>query len=181
VLEAVDQAENTLPEASLLPAAPGQSGFLALAQLGRRFALAYGESTAEARARADAGLECDLKQVIAQRLAFINRLPALPDAAENHFLRKCASVLKVNALADPAAFASVFPISACPWMMRSGQAICGGGRPGSISIILSARLCESAVTAAKPGAWRRLPWRWCAGNTSTSGWCLSSLTPPAAL
>ena len=422
-LEAVDQAENALPGASLLSAAPGQSGFLALAQSGRRFAVAYGESTAEARARAEAGLACNLEEILAQRLAFIDRLPVLPDAAETRFLRKCASVMKVNTLAPEVAIRqrwstpdrvphqhmwlwdSVFhsigmnwidadlsweflqamlehvqpdgcmPITvevdgasspmtqppilawgvwenyqvsgdktrlrqalpaleaylewnlshrdqnrngllewlieedercrsgesgmdnsprfdgaltldavdfstfqacdmdylakicrvlgldarsaiwqgraqktsravhallwdkqvqfytdgdmgghlthvravssfcrccwrisrlsmpppwlghwlirahsdrlfrspACLWITRSGRRICGGGRPGSISITWFARLCASAVIAAKPDGWRRLPWQWCAGNTSASGWCLSFLTPPDAL
>ncbi len=102
-LEAVDNPENAVHGTFWLPAAPGSAGFLALAHANLRFALAYGETTAEAGARAQAGLECDLEQTVANRLAFINRLPVLADAAETRFLRKCASVMKVNTLAPEAA------------------------------------------------------------------------------
>jgi len=102
-LEALDNTENSIPGSSLLSAAPGTAGFLALAHSSLRFALAYGETTAEARSRAEAGLECNLEQTIADRLAFINRLPVLHDPAETRFFRKCASVMKVNTLSPEAA------------------------------------------------------------------------------
>jgi len=81
-----------------------------------RFAVAYGETPEIAVARAEAGLRADVTAEVVARLAFFARIPEsvgrrdfspAPDTAtevatinrEVRFLRKCASVMKVNTLA----------------------------------------------------------------------------------
>ena len=69
-----------------------------LRRSGSRFAVAYGETPEIAGERAEAGLSADLPGEVAQRLAFYAALPKGSDAGETRFLRKCASVMKVNTL-----------------------------------------------------------------------------------
>lgn len=82
-----------------------------------QFAVAYGETPEVAAARAAAGLQADVLAEVAARLAFFARIPEAvgsPDFSrpardpatevattnrEVRFLRKCASVMKVNTLA----------------------------------------------------------------------------------
>jgi hypothetical protein len=71
-----------------------------------QFAAAYGETPEQAAARAEAGLLADVAAAVAARLAFFARIPeppanVAPVANRLHipFLRKCASVMKVNTLA----------------------------------------------------------------------------------
>jgi glycogen debranching enzyme len=69
-----------------------------LRQSESRFAVAYGETPEVAGERADAGLSADLPAEVARRLAFYTALPKGADDGETRFLRKCASVMKVNTL-----------------------------------------------------------------------------------
>ena len=65
-----------------------------------RFAVAYGETPEVAGQRADAGLSADLSAEVARRLTFFATLPTGTDDGETRFLRKCASVMKVNTLSS---------------------------------------------------------------------------------
>ncbi len=60
--------------------------------------MAYGETPEVAGERAEAGLSADLSAEVARRLAFYAALPKGTDDGETRFLRKCASVMKVNTL-----------------------------------------------------------------------------------
>ena len=71
---------------------------------GERFAAAYGETPEIAAARAHAGLQVDLLETVSARLAFLKRIPCPPDPGEARFMRKCASVIKVNTLAPEGPF-----------------------------------------------------------------------------
>ncbi len=71
---------------------------IALRRDGERFALAYGESPEVAVDRAEAGLSADLLGEVGCRLAFYRAAPRGIDDGETRFLRKCASVMKVNTL-----------------------------------------------------------------------------------
>ncbi len=72
---------------------------VALAARGTRFALAYGRTAAEAQARALAGLEADVWDVAAARLASFAVVPTIASANADRLLKKCFSVMKVNTLA----------------------------------------------------------------------------------
>jgi hypothetical protein len=76
---------------------------VALRRSGSRFALAYGESSEATNERVETGLSADLSAEVARRLAFYVALPKGTDAGATHFLRKCASVMKVNTLAPEGA------------------------------------------------------------------------------
>jgi glycogen debranching enzyme len=69
-----------------------------LRRAGARFALTYGESPEQAAERAAAGLVADLPAELERRLSFYRLLPRGADDVETRFLRKCASVMKVNTL-----------------------------------------------------------------------------------
>jgi len=71
---------------------------VAVRRSGSRFAVAYGESPEVAGERAEAGLSADLSAEVARRLVFYAAVPKGTDAGETRFLRKCASVMKVNTL-----------------------------------------------------------------------------------
>ena len=81
---------------------------LVLVTQGKRFAIAYGATPAEARRRAEAGLTLELQQVVADRLAWHARLPALVDPVQARLLYKCFSVMKVNTLAPELSFADLW-------------------------------------------------------------------------
>ncbi|MEM8784079.1 MAG: trehalase family glycosidase [Planctomycetota bacterium] len=88
-----------------------QDGVLVLRTKGRRFALSYGPDEATAARRAEEGLACDLSTLIAQRLAWFDRVPAVGpvgdtiDAADAARLAaKLASVMKVNTLGPEGPF-----------------------------------------------------------------------------
>ncbi len=68
-----------------------------------RFAVAYGDTPEVAGQRADAGLSADLSAEVARRLTFYATLPTGTDDGETRFLRKCASVMKVNTLSPEGA------------------------------------------------------------------------------
>lgn len=90
--------------ASPISACNAQGGMLAFAIEENRFAVAYGESTEEARARANTGLAMSIEANINLRLMVYEQLPHLADAGDDRFLRKCFSVMKVNALSAEAEF-----------------------------------------------------------------------------
>ena len=69
-----------------------------LRRRGSRFAVAYGETPEVAGERAEAGLSADLQAEVGRRLAFYAAAPKGTDDGETRFLRKCASVMKVNTL-----------------------------------------------------------------------------------
>jgi glycogen debranching enzyme len=97
-----------LPLPSVAPADPRAPSYqptrwsetetLALQHTADRFALAYGETPQDALARAQAGLAADLAAEVSARLAFYAAVPRGATAGETRFLRKCASVMKVNTL-----------------------------------------------------------------------------------
>jgi hypothetical protein len=72
---------------------------LVLQRQGNRMALACGSTEAEAQARATAGLHVDLAGTIRDRLALFGKLPTLASPERDRLLRKCVSVMRVNALA----------------------------------------------------------------------------------
>jgi hypothetical protein len=77
---------------------------LAFARDDRRFALAYGNNPREARLRAKQGLQASLPDTIARRLAAYEQLPHLADDGDDRLLRKCFSVMKVNAMSPEGSF-----------------------------------------------------------------------------
>jgi len=83
--------------------ADGGRAALALVRPGERWALSYGHSVAEARARAQGGLGADLQAETDARLAWRERVAHLADPRRDRFLRKCLGVMKVNALAPEGA------------------------------------------------------------------------------
>ncbi len=64
-----------------------------------RFAVAYGETPEIAAGRAEAGLAADVLAEVAARLSFFASVTPVANRRYNPFLRKCASVMKVNTLA----------------------------------------------------------------------------------
>ncbi len=71
---------------------------LALVEAGGRFALSYGRSADEAIKRAKAGLQCDPWGEAARRLTIYQKVPAVKPVDRERLLKKCVSVIKVNAL-----------------------------------------------------------------------------------
>lgn len=78
-----------------------------LTRQGERWAVAYGRTVGEAKARAVKALGADLDAILEQRLAIYRGLPAL-DPADDRLLKKCVSVMKVNTLAPEG-------VIACRW------------------------------------------------------------------
>ncbi len=76
---------------------------LALLEHGRRFALSYGKSVAQARQRARAGMALEVGDEVEKRLAPYRNVPALRSPERDRLLRKCFSVMKVNTLSKEGA------------------------------------------------------------------------------
>ena len=76
---------------------------LALVEHGGRFALSYGKSVAQARRRAEAGMELEVGDEVEKRLAAYRNIPALKSPERDRLLRKCFSVMKVNTLSKEGA------------------------------------------------------------------------------
>ncbi len=76
---------------------------LALIEHGGRFALSYGKSVAQARRRAEAGMELEVGDEIEKRLATYQHVPALKSPDMDRLLKKCFSVMKVNTLSKEGA------------------------------------------------------------------------------
>ena len=76
---------------------------LALVEQEGRFALSYGQSVSQARQRARAGLEVEVADEVAKRLAIYDKTPALESTEEDRLLKKCVSVMKVNTLSKEGA------------------------------------------------------------------------------
>ncbi len=72
---------------------------------GDRFALALAATVEEAGERARAGLRVDLAAVVRDRLAPYRSLPTLADPGRDRLLKKCLSVMRVNAMAPQGVFA----------------------------------------------------------------------------
>ena len=71
---------------------------VALKTSGRQFALAYGSSEQEALDRAGKGLSFNILNLVVERLAIYNKLPACGDHSLELLYRKCFSVMKVNSM-----------------------------------------------------------------------------------
>lgn len=71
---------------------------VALAVSEGRFGLAYGADWSQAEARARRALSVDVLAEVGHRLDFLSEAPHALDPARDHLLRKCLSVMKVNAL-----------------------------------------------------------------------------------
>ena len=63
---------------------------------GSRFALSYGTTADEARARATEGIKVDIRRTVDERLAYLSQVPSLENATLDRLLKKCASIFKVN-------------------------------------------------------------------------------------
>lgn len=63
-----------------------------------RFSLAYGQTEIQAHQRAQAGLQCNLEDVISQRMEFFEGSPRLNNSRYQKLLNKLLSVMKVNSL-----------------------------------------------------------------------------------
>ena len=70
---------------------------------GGRFALSYGKSVAQARQRAEAGMELEVGDEVSKRLAAYRNVPALKSPERDRLLKKCFSVMKVNTLSKEGA------------------------------------------------------------------------------
>lgn len=106
-LEDVDQGPNStqLGSALALSIASDNSDTLALCRDGDRFALSYGRKAPLAIKRAQAGLTADLRARLNAILDAYDALPHLVDPQRQRLLRKCFSVMRVNALAAEGAIA----------------------------------------------------------------------------
>ena len=71
---------------------------LALIEHEGRFALSYGESVAQARQRAEAGMGLEVGDEVSKRLAAYRNVPALKSPERDRLLKKCFSVMRVNTL-----------------------------------------------------------------------------------
>lgn len=112
-LQALDGADCTASEGEWISVdGQGRDALVAL-QRGQSCALAYGRGVAEARARAEQGLTCDVLAVARQRLAFGHTVRSaaamhLADPERARLLAKCIAVIKVNALAPEGAIGSLW-------------------------------------------------------------------------
>jgi len=95
-----EDGENAVDKGEYLLSPDAQRrDYLVLLKDDNRFALSYGISAEQAHARAQAGLEKDIPEVIQERLEIYDRAPRLATgSADNRLLRKCISVMKVNTL-----------------------------------------------------------------------------------
>lgn len=76
---------------------------LALIEHEGRFALSYGKSVAQARQRAEAGMELEVGDEFEKRLAPYRNVPALTSPERDRLLKKCFSVMRVNTLSKEGA------------------------------------------------------------------------------
>jgi hypothetical protein len=96
-----DAAGNS--DETLLKDLGNQNGLL-LRRSGERFAVVYGRADGELKERAARALDLDPIGTAEERLRFLAGVPSLTDPNRDRLLKKCFSVMKVNALSAEGPF-----------------------------------------------------------------------------